>query len=234
MNFNNLNYADGNSNNQSFNEHLQNQWRINESPYSQRSQSVNQNYVVNNYCNKFINSDIIDINQPNDLIKNGSGTPLKNFNNIFEPEFSKDRDYRNYAVVNNNYYYGPNTHINKIDVKNTPLNINSNFKSSNIFGYEDAGFNNVNINNNNYHNNSFQFPNQNVNLEKLNNSCDLKKSANLNITSINNLDSNSVFVKSYDNKRTLEQTGNYSSKHVNLENNMLNITKLNTSHSKGK
>ena len=53
MNFNNLNYGVGNLNNQSCNAHLQNQWSINENPYSQRSQLINQNYVVNNYCNKF-------------------------------------------------------------------------------------------------------------------------------------------------------------------------------------
>ena len=168
-------------------------------------------------------------------MKNGFVTPSNNFNNIFQPELSKDRNYSGYAVVNNNYYYGRNNTINKIDVKNTPPNLNSNLKSSNIFSYEDPGFKNVNVKiNNDNNNNSFQFPNQNVNLEKLNHSCDIQTSLMLNNSCIKNINSNSVLVRSFDNTIALESTNdNYSNKKINLENNVLNLTQLNNSHSRG-
>jgi len=51
MNFNNLNFGDSNTNQQIYNDYLQNHRNINEGRYSQRGQLINQNYVVNNYCN---------------------------------------------------------------------------------------------------------------------------------------------------------------------------------------
>lgn len=200
---------------------------------SQRNQHINQNYVVNNYCNYFILkiSLFLDINQPYGFAKNNPGN---NFNNLFNPEQFEENNEKGYGVVNNNYYYGPFTNINKLEVDSSLSKNNS--KSSNMFNYEDPCLKNLKpyskINSNAHP------PFLNINVtENLNNSTTTNNNYKGVGTTLNNNTTNSLFVSNLDYPTSThekkENDNCYKDLGLNLGYSAMNTSHLNMSGNRG-
>jgi hypothetical protein len=190
---------------------------------------------VNNYCNNFILIFLcVDINQPLGFVKNN---PSNNFNNLFVPENSQGSSGNDYGVVNNNYFYGPFTNINKVEEESASSK--TKYKSSNIFSFEDPcskPFKNKNFPSTSSQNLEFN----NLNISENPNSNIASLINEKGITSNNNNASNSLFLSNVDYPTSFQEKKEKENKSYNIELGInlgysaRKTSHLNTSGNKGK